>query len=211
MNKQMLLNELLVQTAIEKNINDEMQKEIDIANQLIGDIKNDWEVFAKEVFPAEIIKVMARLDRNGNELVNTSGYTCANNIFPVISVGNLHIAFVKECIVFVQDQKTIGFYYRKDELLDWNSYPVTFWENLPMKISLKTSKQGMLENRKTIDLVYDFRKMFNDFQENLPKIYAEISRLNAEYIATKRKALVDTSCEEPKKYKITIEIEELTK
>lgn len=219
MNKEILLNELFAQTITEKNINDEMQKEIDFANQLIDDIKNGWNVFIKEAFPEEVVSVMSRFNINGNKLINTSGYSSANCILPIISVGNLHIAFIKNSLVFVQEQKTIGFFYYnrgtyeygKNGMFSWNSYPVTFWENLPYKFSLNTSKQGMIENRKTIDLVYDFNKMLTDFQENLSEIYTEIARLNAEYVKEKRNTLSvkQKAIQNQKKYKVTIEIEEI--
>ena len=214
MKKEILLNELFTQTITEKNINEEMQKEIDSANQLIDDIKNGWNVFIKEAFPEEVVSVMSRFNINGNKLINTSRYSSADCILPIISVGNLHIAFTKNSLVFVQEQKTIGFFYHeynKNRMFSWNPYPVTCWENLPCMLSLNTSKQGMIENRKAIDLVYDFNKMLTDFQENLSEIYTEIARLNAEYVEEKRKSLSvkQKTIQNSKKYKVTIEIEEI--
>ena len=220
MNKDILLKELMVQNTAEEALNNEMQKEIDATNKIIEELKEQWSVFVKDAFPEEVAYIMARFGKNGVELTNYKESKYADTIYPIISTNDLHIAFTDEGIVFIQGTKTIGFhFYQKDDLLydkygtyKWDSYPVTCWNYLPEKLGYDTRKSSMARNRAEINLVHEYEKMLADFQDNLPEIYEEIARRNAERIAAKRDIVspkVEKQKQEPKKYKVTVEIEEI--
>lgn len=225
MDKNLLLTDLLVQNMVEKNIDNEMQKEISVANALIDELVNGWQSIVKDVFPEEVLMAIHRLDCNGNKLISPSKYGHEDSIYPRISVDDMHIAFSNrphdhEKLIIAQGQKVVGFYfYEKDsweyshygEMLKWERYSTLYWKAIPSKIDAKTTQTGMVENRDKIDSVYAFKKMLDDFQNKLPKIYAEISRRNAEYIEKKRNLLPvkQENVPERKKYKVTIEIEEV--
>lgn len=212
----MLMSELEAQTNVEANINTSMKKEIEAANELIKASKDKWLAFVKKAFPENIVNVMKRL--GGTNALENSVERNAAILYPTVSLWDLHIAFHKDKLVFVQGNKVIGLIlhlkettsYNNYDYVSWCSYPVTLWKHIPDTISLETSKHGMARNREKIDLVYDFEKMFLDFQNALPKIYEEIARLNAEYIAAKRSTLAPVKTEEkPKSYSITVVIEEI--
>lgn len=219
MTKEMLLKELTIQNTVEEALNNEMQKEIDTTNILIDELKEQWTTFVKDAFPEEVAYIMARLSKNGIGLTNNEN-KYADHIYPVISANDLHIAFTDKGIVFIQGIKTIGFhFYQKDDILydeygafKWDSYPVTCWNCLPSKLGYDTRKSGMARNRAEINLVHEYEKMLADFQDNLSKIYEEIARRNAEHVAAKRDIVspkVKEPEQEPKKYKVTVEIEEI--